>query len=109
MLDKIFDNIIALVTGGLLTAVIALYRARSQNIVDKSTSEMNQAMAWKTLMVQMQERVVDQQKEIDNLEQEIAERDGYIEKVIALLHRYHIETPTYVFRRRYETKEKHAE
>jgi hypothetical protein len=54
----------------------------------------------------MQERVLDQQKEISTFEQEIAERNGYIEKVIKLLNQNGIETPTYVFRRRYKTAKK---
>ncbi len=89
----------AAVGGGLLTAIVAFYRARAQNGLD-------QAQAWKTLLEQMQSRVVDQQKEIDALELEIAERDGYIHKVIGLLSKNGLETPTYVFRRRYEPKRK---
>ena len=104
--EKALDYLLALLTGGLLTAAIALYRARSQNRVEQSSSELNQATAWKTLLEQMQERVLDQQKEINTLEQEIAERNGYIEKVIKLLNQNGIETPTYVFRRRYKTTKK---
>lgn len=105
-LEKAFDYLLAVITGGLLTALIALYRARAQNNADKSISDLNQATAWKTLLDQMQERVISQQKEIDGLEIEIAERDGYIQKVLAILRQRGIETPTYVFRRRYEAEKK---
>ena len=99
-LERIIDALIAILSGGLTVALVSLYRARAQNRVDGSTESLNQANAWKILLEQMQDRLMDQQKEISELEQEIAERDGYIEKVISLLNKNGIETPTYVFRRR---------
>jgi hypothetical protein len=98
-LDRVIEIVLAVLGGSALTAVVTLYRARAQNNLD-------QAQAWKTLLEQMQSRVVDQQKEIDGLELEIAERDGYIHKVIGLLNKNGLETPTYVFRRRYDTERK---
>lgn len=105
-LEKALDYLLAVITGGLLTVALGLYRARAQNRTDQSVSDLNQATAWKTLLIQMQDRVLDQQKELDGLELEIAERDGYIHKVLAILHQHHIEAPTYVFRRRYENLDK---
>lgn len=96
--DRVVEIFMAALSGGLLTAIVAFYRARAQNNLD-------QAQAWRTLLEQMQSRVVDQQKEIDGLELEIAERDGYIHKVIGLLNKNGLETPTYVFRRRYKAEE----
>ena len=94
--ERIIDILLAALGGGFLTAIVSFYRARAQNSLDS-------AQAWRTLLEQQQARVIDQQIEIDNLKLEIAERDGYIEKVIKLLSLHHLETPTYVFRRRYKS------
>ncbi len=80
-----------------MSALVQLYRARAQNNLD-------QAQAWKTLLDQMQSRVLESQKEVDKLEQEVAERDGYIRKVTDILQSNGLETPTYVFRRRPKPK-----
>lgn len=93
-LDRVLELLIAALGGGLLSALVSFYRARAQNGLDA-------AQAWKTLLDQMQERVLEQQKQIDDLEQEIAERDGYIRKVIDLLSKNGLEVPTYIFRRKY--------
>jgi hypothetical protein len=99
MSGNVIEIFMAALGGGLLTAIVAFYRARAQNGLD-------QAQAWKTLLEQMQSRVVDQQKEIDGLELEVAEREGYIHKVIGLLNKNNLETPTYVFRRRHKAEER---
>lgn len=99
-LDRVIEIFLAVLGGSGLTAIVTFYRARAQNNLD-------QAQAWKTLLEQMQSRVVEAQKEIDGLQLEIAERDGYIQKVIAILSRNGIETPTYVFRHRYLKIENH--
>jgi hypothetical protein len=92
------DYVIVLLTSGFVAALVGLYRARGQNKVDS-------ASAWKMLLEQMQTRVLEQQAENEELKNELAERDGYIEKVIKIMHAKGIEVPTYVFRRRYQSKE----
>lgn len=91
------DYVIVLLTSGFVAALVGLYRARGQNKVDS-------ASAWKMLLEQMQARILDQKAENEELKNEVAERDGYIEKVIKIMYAKGIEVPTYVFRRRYATK-----
>jgi Flp pilus assembly pilin Flp len=96
-LDRFIEIVLAALGGGTLAALVSFYRARAQNGLD-------QAQAWKTLLEQMQSRLLEQQKEIDSLALEIAEKDGYIQKVIRLLDKAGMEIPTYVFRHRYKVK-----
>jgi uncharacterized protein HemX len=97
--NDILDRIIALLAGGLFAAVVALYRARAQNRVDKATETLTAAKAWEVLLAQMQNRILEQQREIDELIDQVAEKDGYIKKVTKIMSEAGHEIPTYVFRK----------
>jgi hypothetical protein len=97
-LDRVLDLFLAFLGGGSLAALVSLYRAKAQNGLD-------QAQAWKTLLEQMQNRILNQQIEIDDLKIEILEKSGYIEKLARLLMRASIEVPTYTIRHRTKDKE----
>jgi CRISPR/Cas system CMR-associated protein Cmr5 small subunit len=93
-----------MLTGGLLAAVVALYRAKAQNRVDRATEGLTQAKAWETLLLQMQNRIIEQQREIDDLAEEVAEKDGYIQKIVKIMSARGLEIPTYVFRKHFTRK-----
>lgn len=92
-LDQALSLALAFLGGGSLAAVVSLYRAKSQN-------DLDQAQAWKTLVEQLQNRLMQSQEEIDSLKIELSEKTGYIEKLSALLTRHGIEIPTYTTRHR---------
>jgi hypothetical protein len=102
--DELFDTLIKVLAGGLLAAVVSLYRARAQNKVDQATETLTAAKAWETLLLQMQNRVIEQQREIDELAEEVAEKDGYIQKVVKIMYEKGLEIPTYVFRKHFTRK-----
>jgi hypothetical protein len=72
--DELFDTLIKVLAGGLLAAVVSLYRARAQNKVDQATETLTAAKAWETLLLQMQNRVIEQQREIDELAEATSRR-----------------------------------
>ena len=109
-IDRLVDLFLALITGGVAAALVSLYRARAQNRVDKSTEILTQAKVWESVLQQQQKRIEAQQREIDDLGEEVLEKNGYIQVITKVMSAKGIEIPTYRFRRHYRSiEERNAE
>ena len=104
-IEQLLNLLVVLFGGNLVANLVSIFRARAQNSVDKSTGELTQTKVWESLLLQQQHRIEAQQREIDDLGEEVLEKDGYIKVIVKMMYEKGFEIPTYRFRRHYKSKD----